>query len=70
MSLSLHLHFCYTTADGVNCDLKDDPFLLSKMHALLSENDPGVLGYAAQLGNELVVREYLNSSPNEVHVLR
>ena len=62
------LNLCYTTADDVVNNLRDDPSLLTKMHTLLSENDPDVLGYAAQLGNEMVVREFLKDSPNEVHV--
>ena len=36
------------------------------MHSLLAKSDPDVLAYAAQLGDENVVREFLNGFPNEV----
>ena len=54
------------TSDSVIDDLKDDPDLVSKLHSLLAAGDPDVLAYAAQLGDENVVREFLKDAPNEV----
>lgn len=43
-----------------------DPDLVLKVHSFLAESNPAVLGYAAQLGDEHVIREYLKNYPNEV----
>ena len=55
-----------TTIEHIVDDLKDDPDLVSKLHSLLAERDPDVLAYAAQLGDEHVIREFLKNAPNEV----
>ena len=47
-------------------ELKDDPVLLQKVQTLLAERNSDVVAYAAQLGDEYVIREYLNTAPNEV----
>ena len=44
-----------------------DPDLVLKVHSLLAESNPAVLGCAAQLGDEHVIREYLKNFPNEVY---
>lgn len=63
------IHFCYYTGtvDDIVDDVKDDPALVSKLHSLLAERDPDVLAYAAQLGDEHVIREFLKNAPNEVY---
>lgn len=47
--------------------MKADPDLVLKVHSLLAESNPAVLSYAAQLGDEHVIREYLKNFPNEVY---
>lgn len=54
------------TSDSVIDDLKDDPDLVFKLHSSLAAGNPDVLAYAAQLGDENVVREFLKDAPNEV----
>ena len=49
-------------------ELKDDPVLLQKVQTLLAEGNSDVVAYAAQLGDDYVIREYLKTSPNEVLV--
>ena len=46
--------------------MEEDPDLVLKVHSLLAEGKPDVLAYAAQLGDEHVIREYLKNFPNEV----
>ena len=46
--------------------MKADPDLVLKVHSLLAESNPAVLAYAALLGDEHVIKEYLKNFPNEV----
>ena len=55
-----------TTTEHIVDYLKDYPDLVSKLHSLLAERDPDVLAYAAQLGDEHVIRNFLKNAPNEV----
>ena len=54
----------------MSCSAKvpDDPDLVLKVHSLLAERNPAVLAYAAKLGDEHVIREFLKNFPNEVFV--
>lgn len=38
-----------------------------KVNTLLADGNPAVLVYAAQLGDEHVIKEYLQNFPNEVN---
>ena len=45
---------------------REDPALVLKVQSLLAEGNPDVVAYAAKLGDEHVIREYLKNYPNEV----
>ena len=49
-------------------EAEDDPGLVLKVHSLLAEGNPAVLAYAAKLGDDHVIREYLKNYPNEVRI--
>lgn len=46
-----------------------NPDLVLKVHSLLAESNPAVLAYAAQLGDQHVIKEYLKNFPNEVFIV-
>ena len=48
-------------------NLQEDPDLVLKVNTLLADSNPAVLVYAAKLGDEHVIKEYLQNSPNEVN---
>lgn len=69
---SMHSHFLVCIANIIIIvtvseeTLKDDPALVQKVQTYLAEGNSDVVAYAAQLGDGNVIREYLNTAPNEV----
>ena len=58
-----------TIINFTSLEVNANPDLVLKVHSLLAESNPAVLAYAAQLGDQHVIKEYLKNFPNEVFIV-